>query len=268
MRKPLLILALAGEVLFGGGLLAQDAPTVSPWKVDALSSEGQIQYDLNTGNMTATNGVRVTYKPGTPDEAELTANAATINQQAGTAVANGKVTLRRDGTIWKSEQLTYNFRTKNIESARFRSGSLAVFMEGEAMKGDQTNGVYSAQNAILTTDDTKNPDFFIKAKEVEVVPGEYAIFRGAVVHVGKVPVFYLPYYRRSFKRHPWNVHLEPGFKSEWGAFLLSAVRWPSNEYLGGEFNLDYRADRGFGLGPSLEYKTSLIPMSIFIFCIS
>ena len=74
MRKPLLILALAGEVLFGGGLLAQDAPTVSPWKVDALSSEGQIQYDVNTGNMTATNGVRVTYKPGTPDEAELTAN--------------------------------------------------------------------------------------------------------------------------------------------------------------------------------------------------
>ena len=63
MRKPLLILALAGEVLFGGGLLAQDAPTASPWKVDALSSEGQIQYDVNTGNMTATNGVRITYKP-------------------------------------------------------------------------------------------------------------------------------------------------------------------------------------------------------------
>ena len=58
-----------------------------------LSSEGQIQYDVNTGNMTATNGVRITYKPGTPDEAELTANAATINQQAGTAVANGKVTI-------------------------------------------------------------------------------------------------------------------------------------------------------------------------------
>ena len=44
MRKPLLILALAGEVLFGGGLQAQDAPAVSPWKVEALSKEGQIQY--------------------------------------------------------------------------------------------------------------------------------------------------------------------------------------------------------------------------------
>ena len=249
------MLALAGEILFGGGLNAQDTPAVSPWKVEALSSEGQIQYDVNTGSMTATNGVRVTYKAGTPDQAELTANAATINQQAGTAVANGNVTLRRDGTIWKSEQLTYNFRTKTIESAKFRSGTLAVFIEGEAMTGDQTNGVYRARNAILTTDDTKHPDFFIKAKEVEVIPGEHAVFRDAVVHIGKVPVFYLPYYRRSFKRHPWNVHLEPGFKSEWGAFMLSAIRWPSNEYLGGEFNLDYRADRGLGLGPTLEYKT-------------
>ena len=255
MRKPLLILALAGEAIFGGALQAQDAPAVSPWKVEALSREGQIQYDVNSGRMTATNGVRVTYKAGTPDEAELTANAATINQKAGTAAANGKVTLRRDGTIWKSEQLTYNFRTKTIESARFRSGSLAVFLKGEAMTGNQTNGVYRAHTTILTTDDTNNPDFFIKAKEVEVVPGEHAIFRGAVVHVGRMPVFYLPYYRRSFKRHPWNIHLEPGFKSEWGAFLLSAVRWPSNEYLGGEFNMDYRTDRGFGLGPTLEYKT-------------
>ena len=69
MRKPLLILAMAGEVIFGGGLQAQDAPAVSPWKVEALSKEGQIQYDVNSGNMTATKCVRVTYKAGTPDEA-------------------------------------------------------------------------------------------------------------------------------------------------------------------------------------------------------
>ncbi|SVC60746.1 uncharacterized protein METZ01_LOCUS313600, partial [marine metagenome] len=70
MRKPLLYLALAGEVVFGGLLLAQD--DASPWKVEALDAGGVIKYDLKTGEMRAMNGVRVQYKAGTPEAAELT----------------------------------------------------------------------------------------------------------------------------------------------------------------------------------------------------
>jgi len=113
MRKPLLILALAGGTLFLGGLKAQD--TVSPWKVEGLDpNKSTIKYDLKSGEIRATNGVRVKYKDGTPEAAELTANNATVNQKNGSVVASGNVILRRDGTIWKSERIEYNFRTKNI----------------------------------------------------------------------------------------------------------------------------------------------------------
>ena len=136
-------------------------------------------------------------------------------------------------------------------SAQFRSGTLSSFIQGENMIGTRTNGVYTAKNTLITTDDISSPDIYIKAKEVEVIPGEHALFRGATVYVGKIPVFYFPYYKRSFKRHPWNVHMSGGYDSEWGAYLLSSIRWPGTERFGGEFDLDYRADRGFGMGPRI-----------------
>jgi len=254
MRKPLLILALAGGALFLGGLKAQD--TVSPWKVEGLeANKSTIKYDLKSGEIRATNGVRVKYKDGKPEAAELTANNATINQKNGSVVASGNVVLRRDGLIWKSERIEYNFRTKNIKAAQFVSGNLGAFIKGEGMIGNKTNGVYRAQNTIFTTEDSNDPDFYIKAKEVEVAPGQYAIFRGATFYAGKVPILHLPYYKRNLKQHPWNLHLRPGYKSEWGGFLLSSIRWPGNEAFGGEFNLDYREKRGFGFGPNIQYNS-------------
>jgi len=254
MRKPLFILALAGGTLFWGGLKAQD--TVSPWKVEGLDpNNSTIKYDLKSGEMRATNGVRVKYKASTPEAAELTAKNATVNQKKGSVVASGNVILRRGGTIWKSERIEYNFRSKQIKSAQFRSGTLAVFIQGENMFGSRTNGVYQARNVTFSSDDTKSPDFYIKAKEVEITPGKHAIFRGATVYAGKIPVFYLPYYKRSLKDRPWDIRLTPGYKSEWGAYLLGSLRFPDSEKYMGEFNLDYRTERGFGFGPTIQYNS-------------
>ena len=253
MTKPLLIIALVGEILLGVKVMAQD-PAASPWKVEALDGDSDIRYDLESGEMRASKGVRVTYKAGTPGETVLTSNSATLKQKSGEVIATGDVNLHRDGVVWKSERIEYNFRTQNIKAAQFISGSLKTFIKGESMIGNQTNGVYRAQNTIFTTNDNNNPDFYIKAKEVEVAPGEYAIFHGATFYVGKVPIFYLPYYKRNLRQHPWNIHLKPGYKSEWGGFLLSSIRWPGDETFNGEFNLDYRTERGIGLGPTIGYE--------------
>ena len=253
MRKPLFILALAGGALIFGGLQAQE--TVSPWKVEGLNAKSDLKYDLKSGEIRATNGVRVKYKSDTPEATELTADSATVNQKSGSVAASGNVILRRDGAIWKSERIEYNFRSKQVISAQFRSGTMAAFIQGESIFGSRTNGVYQAQNIIFSSDDIKDPDFYIKAKEVEVAPGQYAIFRGATLYAGKVPVFYMPYYKRSLKARAWDIRLTPGYKSEWGAYLLSSVRLPDSEGFNSEFNLDYRTDRGFGFGPTIQYNS-------------
>ena len=157
----MLYLALAGEVVFGGLLLAQDA--VSPWKVETLDANGVIKYDLKSGEMRTRNGVRIQYKAGKPEAAELTSDSATLNQKTGNVVATGNVILRREGTVWKAARLDYNFRTKNVASVQFRTGSLSYFMKGAKMTGNQTNGVYRASDITFSTDDSEKPAMFIKA---------------------------------------------------------------------------------------------------------
>ncbi len=253
MKKPLLILALAGEFLLGFNTIAQDPPA-SPWKVEALTGEGDIKYDLQSGEIRTTKGVRVTYKAGSSDETVLTGRSAILNQKTGKIIATGDVSLRRGEVIWASERIEYNFRTKEISGAQFASGNLKFFIRGETMIGSRTNGVYLAKNTVFTTDDNKNPDYYVKASEVEVAPGEYALFRSATFYLGKTPIFYLPSYKRNLKNRPLSLHLKPGYKSEWGGFLSSSIRLPANDIFDSEFKLDYRTERGIGLGPSIRYE--------------
>ena len=96
----------------------------SPWKIEGTTPESDIKYNLNTGQMTATGGVRVEYHKGAPDAAEMTSDSGTLNRTTGDIVATGNVILRREGNIWKAERMEYNFRTRNIKSAQFRTGNL------------------------------------------------------------------------------------------------------------------------------------------------
>ena len=249
---PLLFFALAGEIFLGGLMHAQDA---APWKMEATGPKGMIKYNLNTEKMVGTGGVRTQYKPGTAEATEITSEEATLNGKTGEVVATGNVIMRREGTVWKAERIEYNFKTKRIASAHFKTGGLAYFLRGVSMDGNETKGVYRAKSVVFTTDNVENPSMFIKAKEVTVAPGDFIEFKHATLHLGKLPIFYLPKYRRSLKKHPWNVHIKPGFKSEWGAYMLNAIRWPGTDDYQGEFNLDYRTSRGWGIGPHIEYSS-------------
>ena len=138
--------------------------------MEALGPKGMVKYNLISQERVGTGGVRVQYKPGTPEGTELTAENATLSNKTGNVVATGNVIIRREGTVWKAERIVYNFRTKHVASAQFKTGGLAYFLKGASMDGNQTKGMYRAKDILFTTDDVENPSMFIKAKEVTVVP--------------------------------------------------------------------------------------------------
>src|SRR5262249_7902844 len=79
--------------------------------------------------------------------------------------------------------------------------------------------------------------------------------RDATLYLGKVPVFYFPYYRRSLDEHANNFNFIPGYRSAYGPFLLGSYTWYLNEELDGLVHLDYREKRGVGAGP--DFNTHL-----------
>jgi lipopolysaccharide assembly outer membrane protein LptD (OstA) len=79
------------------------------------------------------------------------------------------------------------------------------------------------------------------------------VAHNATLYVGDVPIFYFPYYSRSLGPRANHFNFLPGYRSQYGPFLLTTYSWYLNEQLDGVIHADYRERRGPGVGLELDY---------------
>ena len=210
--------------------------------------EGQVEFDMASSTAHYTKGIFV--RNG---DTILTADSASISMQTGEAVADGHVRIEQGDQLWVGEHIRYNFKTRQMQSEQFRTGKSPVFAAGEGLTGDATtNQTYTARHVFVTTDDVADPAIRVRASRVKIVPGKYIEMWNAVLFLGDVPSFYFPYYRRNLGEHANNLNLAGGYRTAYGAFLLTGYSWYLNDEADGKFHLDYRSKRGVGLGPDLN----------------
>ncbi len=281
MTKRFLIFLTAG-LLFAHSASAAEAPAGATDPDSTAEEDAKLVVEAVSGQeanfksledtvieATHPSGVQATYKGST-----LSADRLAVNRETSQTTAEGNVRLQRGSKLWVGEKLTYNFVTEEMSGDEFKVGDTPFFASGRNLaaskleetpedpaapgKGDSPdllNRVYTASDGTLTTDDVENPVYRIKAKTLIVFPGKRIAAYGATAYVGKVPVFYWPYYRRDYaERHPNNIELTPGFRSLYGPYILGAYNWVANTNLSGSLNLDYRQKRGFGGGPDFNYN--------------
>jgi lipopolysaccharide assembly outer membrane protein LptD (OstA) len=225
----------------------------NPIRVESLTEESIIEYNLAEGIVTATNGVIVRYGDPKQGETELSASRALLNQNTGDIVAEGAVFLQREGQLWTGERLEYNFKTKTIRAAEFKTGKTPFFVSGLSLTADQTNKTYSVGSSFITTDDVSEPGYRVRCRSLTIIPGKKFEAHHATLLLGNVPIFYWPRYERSLERHPNNIELTPGYRSLYGAYLLGTYNWFVSPRLSGSIHADYREKRGFAGGPDLNY---------------
>ncbi len=223
------------------------------WEIESLSEDGGISYQLDTGIATAVNGVKVKYLDPVRGEAVLQAQRVTFDQVSGQINAEGTVTLNRDGQAWTGEQLEYNFITESMGATNYRTGKAPYYAAGISVDGAENASQYTATEAFVTTDDSKNPNHRVRAKQIKIVPGKYFSARNATVYIGKVPVMFFPYMKANLDRKGNHWSLTPGYRSRFGGFLLSTYQYQVLTNLTADLNFDYRSRRGFGGGPDLSY---------------
>lgn len=200
------------------------------------------------GSFSGTNGMILKYGSAT-----LSADRVSGNQVNGSVVAEGSVLLQRGTNVWTGQRLDYNYLTENLSGEVFRTGQPPVFAYGFGLKSDPTNHVYTAEGAFITTDDYARPGYRIRARRIRIRPGEFIEAYDAVVFLGDVPVFYLPWMRRNLKERSNHFDVVPGFRSEYGPYALTRYSWYLNPQLEGAFDVDWRTKRGVGLGPEIHY---------------
>ncbi len=248
-RRPIALLLLWASLG-----LARAAPPEHPDLV-IMTEKGEAVFSTATNGMingTVTNGVVVKY-----GEMILTANRVSFNQQTGDIFAEGSVRLEKDDQTWISDRLHYNYLTRQMNGAEFRTGKPPFFAAGESLHGEnvdnRTNGMFTATNGFLTTEDYAQPLLRIRARQITIVPGKYIEARNATLYAGDTPIFFFPYYRRDLTRNPNNFSFIPGYRSLFGPYLLSSYNWFLNDELSGAIHLDEREKRGVGTGPDVDY---------------
>lgn len=239
--RSLLFLLL---LLAVGAAPSRAAETTEPdLLIEAASPDGEFDYDLKTGVASAEKGVVVKYQ-----DMVLTARRVVLFQEQGRLLAEGGVRLEREGQTWVGDSISYNYKLKRIDANDFRTAQGPFFAGGSLVNTEASNTVHRASDAYVTADDYAEPAYRVRARSVTIVAGKSIEARGATLYLGKVPVMYLPIYRRNLGRHPNNFEFVPGYRSRYGPYLLSTYNWYLNDRLDGALHLDYRVRRGLAGG--------------------
>ena len=229
------------------------------------SGDGQIEFDSRNGTFVYTNGVMLKY-----GDAVLTADEVRGNAITGEVFANGHVRILRDDLAWTGDNIRYNYKTSQLEAEQFRAGHppSSAFAAGENLGAENlgrdptiraasarnflTNGIYTAQNAFITTDDIAHPAERVRASSIKIIPGKSIEARNAVLYLGNVPVFYFPYYNQPLDGNQNRFNFVPGYRTRYGEFLLSSYTWYLNDTVDGVLRADYRTRRGAAGGADLN----------------
>jgi lipopolysaccharide assembly outer membrane protein LptD (OstA) len=111
-----------------------------------------------------------------------------------------------------------------------------------------------AHDAAITTCDLPNPHYHLRAREIEIYPGDKIIARSVKFVVGDRAFFWLPVVRRSIDDESSNFEVVPGYSSRFGGYLLTAYNFLLGDAARATAHFDYRSKRGFGGGADLRYR--------------
>ena len=251
MTKKISILALAACAAFfpftAAAQLAQVMEILPLSDVIPGLPKGDLFYDPVTKQWAGTNGIFVSN-----GSASLTADTASVNSTNGDVIADGHVRIESGAQVWVGDHITYNFKTKRMSTEQFRTGRAPVFASAISLAGDRSNDVYTARSAFVTTDDIDNPALRVRSSKIKIVPGKYVEMWNAVLWAGNVPIFYFPFYHRNLGPRSGNFNFTPGYRTSYGGYLLTTYEWYLGEKVDGLVHLDYRTQRGVGLGPDVN----------------
>ncbi len=196
---------------------------------------------------------------------QIFADNAVVDVKAKSVTLEGHVSVYQGNVLQRGRRAVYFYESKVLDNRDLIISMDPILMEAGKFTAATLGGkqVYTGEHAGITTDDEENPDFWLRADETKVFPGDKVTFKNLLVYAGTVPVFWLPYLSQPLEGE-LGYHFIPGARSNWGPYVLNTY----GIMLGGKLNpltgqkegawllsnwhLDLRASRGVGAGVDLS----------------
>ena len=211
--------------------------------------------DIRADRMEYTNGTIIATGNvvGRFERAVLSADELSGNPESGDIHVEGNVKFERDNVVWKSTAIDYNFleqtgtfgaSTLNMEPVLIGVGSVECVSSNE----------YLLHNATFTTCSLEHPHYNVCVKEARLVDNKHLTAKGATFYIGKVPVFYLPFWKQTLSSSVFSFRF--GHSSEWGAFGTIRATVPLTGALDSITDLNLYTKRGVGLGQGFSWNST------------
>ena len=225
---------------------------------DIQADKSEYQFDTEWAKLSGNVAIRYS-------DIELRADTVRFNRVTGDAEAQGNVVFfSTTGDVWQGETLKVNMFSGMAYSSKFDFYSKPVRVianKGSVYTTPEKKKEYILENAIVTTctNDVCKFHYKIKAKKLCVRPDDEFVAQGVVSYLFGIPFFYWPYYWKDLNRH-YGFRFEPGYSSDWGAFLLSSYKMSlyrnkeTGTFIDAKTSIDYRSERGFAYGEKLLWN--------------
>lgn len=182
----------------------------------------------------------------------LTCDKITVDTSTKIGYCEGNVKIVRPGQELTGEKIVYKFsdETGKIFKGELKADKIYASADDSEKVGKDK---FKFKNSALTSCDLDEPHYKIIAKQMQILVDDKIIAKHVFFYVGKVPVLYIPYYVLPIKQSRNVIDVVPGYKDNWGYYLLGNYRYYIGEKLRGDIRLDYRTKRGLGYGVDAHY---------------
>ena len=208
----------------------------------------RVEYLYDQKKVVGFDNINITYK-----DIKLICDKIEVDMEKRVGVAEGNVALIQGTSIFRGEKVSYDFDAGKGTIIEAEIRSKPWYGKGEAAHKVSDNG-YLVRKSYLSTCELDPPHYRIQAKEIRIYLGDRIEAKHVTAYVGKIPVFYFPYYHHPLDDNRPRVTIVPGRDDEWGYYALTAWRYYFHEWSRGYIHLDWREKKGFAGGIDYKYK--------------
>ncbi len=209
----------------------------------------KVEYSVTENKVTASGNVIVEH-----NGVSLYCDKMIFDRGNNVGTAEGNVVLVRKEGRFTGDKMIYNFDTMKGDFVNAQVLAKPFHGAGTKISKEGENHII-LHNGYITTCDFDEPHFRMQAQTVDIYQNDKAVAHNMTVKLGNMPILFIPRFTQSLKENRPTFILTPGYKKDWGSFILSQYRYYINDDVKATLHLDYRASKGLGEGADLSYNS-------------
>jgi lipopolysaccharide assembly outer membrane protein LptD (OstA) len=212
-----------------------------------ILSADYIEYRKEENKVLAHGNVKIEDRPVTMECEE-----AIFDMKEDKIEAKGGIVLRDKNITIHGSQIVYDSRTGRAVIDNASSFISPWYCSGLKIERVSDKEII-VHSGYFTSCELPSPHYRLAAKKVRVLLGNRIYAYKVMMYLGKIPVFYFPFYSHSLRESRLKRGVEFGSSNVEGSFVKTNFGYAFSKMLYGTLLLDYMSRKGVGFGGKLDY---------------